>query len=202
MSPRDHDDPTSSAINPHNIWHHMWCHTVTCSWFNAQKKSRKEYSAHKVICRHTKCMYLIWVIHAWLPICHFCVWLILGALAINIAYILAILSLWIWNVSDEWCSAFWFESDCLPAIHVTIDPQIQLWTAVVPFHLETAIHVILSQGVGLTCPKAQGSESISARMMKQYAADPSSSVAASWKQVQKDLVTAVHNEQHMCPIQV
>ena len=53
-----------------------------------------------------------------------------------------------------------------------------------------------SQGVGLTCPKAQGAESISARMMMQYAADPSSS-AASCKQVQKDLVTAVHNEQHM-----
>ena len=68
-----------------------------------------------------------------------------------------------------------------------------------PFHfyLETAIPVIPSQGVGLTWPKAQGAESISARMMMQYAADPSSSVAASCKQVLKDLVTAVHNEQHM-----
>jgi len=66
----------------------------------------------------------------------------------------------------------------------------------VPFHsyLETAIPVIPSQGVGLTCPKAQGAESISARMMLQYAADPSSSVAASCKQVHKDVVTAVHNE--------
>ena len=71
----------------------------------------------------------------------------------------------------------------------------------VPFHLETAIPVILSQGVGLTCPKAQGAESISARMMMQYAADPSSSVAASCKQVHKDLVT-VHNEHHMCPVHV
>ena len=71
-----------------------------------------------------------------------------------------------------------------------------------PFHLETAIPVILSQGVGLSCPKAQGAESISARMMMQYTADPSSSVAASCKQVHKDLVTAVHNEQHMCPVPV
>ena len=39
-------------------------------------------------------------------------------------------------------------------------------------------------------------------MMMQYAADPSSSVAASCDQVHKDLVTAVHNEQHMCPVQV
>ena len=53
-----------------------------------------------------------------------------GALAINIAYMLAILSLWIWIVSDEWRSAFWFESDCLPAILVPIDPQIQWWIAV------------------------------------------------------------------------
>ena len=39
-------------------------------------------------------------------------------------------------------------------------------------------------------------------MIVQYAADPGSSVAASCKQVQKDLMTAVHNEQHMCPVQV
>ena len=51
-------------------------------------------------------------------------------------------------------------------------------------------------------PKAQGSEFVEARMMVQYAADPSSLVAASCKQGQKDLVTAVHNEQHMCPVQV
>ena len=38
--------------------------------------------------------------------------------------------------------------------------------------------------------------------MMQYAADPSSSVAASYKEVHKDLVTVVHNEQHMCPVQV
>ena len=36
----------------------------------------------------------------------------------------------------------------------------------------------------------------------QYAADPSSSAAASYKQVHKDLVTAVHNPDHMCPVQV
>ncbi len=33
------------------------------------------------------------------------------------------------------------------------------------------------------------------------AANPSSSVAASCTQVHKDLVTVVHNEQHMCPVQ-
>jgi len=36
----------------------------------------------------------------------------------------------------------------------------------------------------------------------QDAADPSTSVAASFKQVHKDLVTAVHNPHHMCPVQV
>ena len=36
----------------------------------------------------------------------------------------------------------------------------------------------------------------------KFAADPSSSVAASCKQVQKNLMTAVHNEQHMRPVQV
>ena len=39
-------------------------------------------------------------------------------------------------------------------------------------------------------------------MMMQYAAYRSSSDAASCKQVHKYLVPVVHNEQHMCPVQV